>query len=80
MALMFFHLFYLFLHLIKVNLGNAYEDYLEELLNHTKISLLNNIYLRVCYRSLRKVTYDFTRDVTRNNCSKIIGFILVIIR
>jgi len=66
-----------FRHLIQIDLVIVHEDYVEEFLNHTKICLLNNVYLRVSYKSLRKVTNDFTRDVTRNNCSKIIGLILI---
>jgi hypothetical protein len=61
-----------FVHLIKIDLVNAHEDYLEEFLNHTKICLLNNVYLRANYDSLEKVTNNFTRDETRMNCSKII--------
>jgi hypothetical protein len=38
--------------------------------------LLNNVHLRVCYHSLKKVTDDFTRDATRINCSKIIRLIV----
>ncbi len=63
-------------HLIEIDLVRTHEDYLEEFLNNTKMCLLNNVHLRVCYDSLKKVTDDFTRDATRINCSKIICLIL----
>jgi hypothetical protein len=59
-------------HLIEIDLVKTHEDYVEEFLNNTKTCLLNNVHLRVCYDSLKKVTDDFTRDATRINCSKII--------
>jgi hypothetical protein len=64
------------LHLIKIDLLKAHEDYLEEFLNHTKICLLNNIHLNANYCSLEKTTNNFTRDATRMNCSKIIRLTL----
>ncbi|CAF4302602.1 unnamed protein product [Rotaria sp. Silwood2] len=62
-------------HLTKLDLVATHENYVEQFLNNTKTCLLNNIYLRVRYDSLQKVTDDFTRDATRVNCSKIIGLV-----
>jgi hypothetical protein len=64
-------------YLIEIDLVKIYEDYVEEFLNNKKICLLNNVHIRVCYYSLKKVTEDFTRDATRINCSTIIRLIVV---
>jgi len=58
-------------HLIKLDLAQTHENHLEQFLNNTKMHLLNNIYLRVDYNSLQRVTDNFTRDTTRMNCDKI---------
>jgi len=63
-------------HLTKLNLVEAHENYVEQLLNNTKTCLLNNVHLRVCDNTLKKVTDDFTRDATRVNYSKIIRLIV----
>ena len=63
-------------HLTQLDLVGSHEDYVEQFLNNTKTCLLNNIYLRMTYETLRKVTDDFTSNVTRVNCSKIIGLVL----
>jgi hypothetical protein len=62
--------------LITLDLLKAHENYVEEFLNNTKTCLLNNVHLHVWYDTLQKVTDDFTRDVTRVNCSKIIRLIV----
>jgi hypothetical protein len=58
-------------HLILLDLARTHEDYVEEFLNNTKTCLLNSVYLRVGYESLKKVTGDFTRNETGGNGSKI---------
>ena len=63
-------------HLTEINLAEAHDDYVDQFLNNTKTCLLNNVHLRVRYNSLEKTTNNFTRDVTRMNCSKIITLIV----
>ncbi|CAF4545171.1 unnamed protein product [Rotaria sp. Silwood2] len=58
-------------HLIEIDLAKAHDDYVEQFLNNTKMCLLNNVHLRVRFDSLVKTTNNFTRDVTRINCTKI---------
>jgi hypothetical protein len=58
-------------HLTKLNLFETHEDYVEQFLVDTKMSLTNGIYLLVNYQSLQNVTYNFTRDDTRTNCAKV---------
>ena len=63
-------------HLIEIDLAKAHDNYVDQFLNNTKTCLLNNVHLRVRYNSLEKTTNNFTRDVTRMNCSKIITLTL----
>ena len=58
-------------HLILLNLFDAHNDYIEQFLDDTKTCLSNNIHLVVDYESLQRVTYNFTRNSTRINCSKV---------
>jgi hypothetical protein len=58
-------------HLILLNLLEAHTDYIEQFLDNTKTSLSDTIHLVVDYKSLQTVTYNFTRNTTRINCSKI---------
>ncbi|CAF1146365.1 unnamed protein product [Adineta steineri] len=57
--------------LCKLYITTAHDDYVEEFLVDTKTCLRNNIILFVDYESLQRVTHNFTRDATRNNCYKI---------
>ncbi|CAF1262567.1 unnamed protein product [Adineta steineri] len=57
--------------LCKLYIDRAHDDYVEEFLVDTKTCLRNNIILFVDYESLQRVTHNFTRDATRNNCDKI---------
>ncbi|CAF0795699.1 unnamed protein product [Rotaria sordida] len=59
-------------HLVKLNLIEAHNDYIEQFLIDWKISLTNIIRFSVCYRPLREVTRNFTRNTTRINCTKLI--------
>jgi hypothetical protein len=54
-----------------LNVAHAHDDYIEQFLFDTKTDFENNIVLYVKYESLERVTYNFTRDITRRNCAKI---------
>ncbi|CAF1330049.1 unnamed protein product [Rotaria sordida] len=58
-------------HLIVLDLRRIHANYLEQFLNDTKMSLLNDIVLHVNYDLLQRVTDNFTRDAIRINCSKV---------
>ncbi|CAF1082880.1 unnamed protein product [Rotaria sordida] len=64
-------------HLITLDISKAHEDYIEEFLFNTKTYFHNNIFLDINYKSLERVTHNFTRDDTRINCAKINEIILV---
>lgn len=49
----------------------AHDDYVELFLLDTKVCLPNNLRLWVDYEPLKRVTYNFTRNRTRNNCEKL---------
>ncbi|CAF4840864.1 unnamed protein product, partial [Rotaria sp. Silwood2] len=52
-------------HLTELDLVKTHENYVEQFLNNTKTCLLKNVYPRVNYGCLQKVTDDFTKDATR---------------
>jgi hypothetical protein len=58
-------------HLTNITLYGAHDDYIELFLDHTKISLSNNVHLNVEFEPLKRVTYHFTRNTTRINCQKL---------
>ncbi|CAF3400043.1 unnamed protein product [Rotaria sp. Silwood2] len=58
-------------YLMQLDLLKTHENYVEQFLNNTKLSLLHNICFRVDYNTLQRVTDNFTSDTTRMNCSKI---------
>ncbi|CAF1450628.1 unnamed protein product [Rotaria sp. Silwood1] len=58
-------------HLIILDLRKIHVNYLEQFLNNTKMSLLNDIILHVNYNLLQRVTDNFTRNAARINCSKV---------
>jgi hypothetical protein len=60
-----------FHHLTYITLYEAHDDYIELFLDHTKISLSNNVHLNVELEPLIRVTYYFTRNTTRINCEKL---------
>ncbi|CAF3209517.1 unnamed protein product [Rotaria sp. Silwood2] len=60
-----------YLYLNEIDLVNVHDDYLEQFLLNTKTSLPNNVSLYTNYKSLERVTNNFTRDATRFNCRKI---------
>ncbi|CAF4690468.1 unnamed protein product, partial [Rotaria sp. Silwood2] len=57
-------------YLISLHISNCHIDYIEEFLNDTKIRLPHLMKLTVNYDKLIIVTENFTRDVTRLNCTK----------
>ncbi|CAF1194161.1 unnamed protein product [Rotaria sordida] len=59
------------IYLTELDLVRTHENYVEEFLIDSKTRLLNNITLHITYESSQRVTYNFTRDATRINCSKI---------
>jgi hypothetical protein len=58
-------------YLTELDIQQVHDDYIEEFLFNTKTYLQNNILLDIKYKSLQRVTHDFTRDDTRINCAKI---------
>ncbi|CAF2981008.1 unnamed protein product [Rotaria sp. Silwood2] len=60
---------YLFLN--EINLFSAHDDYVEQFLLNTRTFLPNNVSLYINYKSLERVTHNFTRDATRINSTKI---------
>jgi hypothetical protein len=57
--------------LIRLDLSNTHDDYVELFLFNTKISLSNNLHICIKYQSLQRVTNYFTRYTTPNNCGKL---------
>jgi len=57
--------------LTRLDLYYTHDDYVELFLFNMKMSLPNNLHLRVDYESLERVTYCFTRYMTGNNCVKL---------
>ncbi|CAF3640793.1 unnamed protein product [Rotaria sp. Silwood1] len=58
-------------YLITLDIENVHDDYIEEFLFNIKTYFHNNILVYINYKSLERVTHNFTRDATRINCSKI---------
>ncbi len=63
-------------HLIRLRFTTAHDDYVEQFLVNTKMSLPNNVYLSVYYQSLKRVTHSFTRNTTRINGAKLTSLCL----
>jgi hypothetical protein len=59
-------------HLIELDLSQAHKDYYQQFLSDRKTSLPFNICLCMDYPVLRKVTRNFRRNSTRNNCAKMV--------
>ncbi|UJR23220.1 hypothetical protein I4U23_026239 [Adineta vaga] len=57
--------------LYQLSIINVHDNYIEQFLFDSNTSLLNNFTLYIKYESLQRVTHNFTRDITRNNCTKI---------
>ncbi|CAF3368229.1 unnamed protein product [Rotaria sp. Silwood1] len=58
-------------YLITLDIEKVHDDYIEEFLFNTKTYFHDNILIYINYKSLERVTHNFTRDVTRINCAKI---------
>ncbi|CAF4612206.1 unnamed protein product [Rotaria socialis] len=54
-----------------LDLLNVHDDYIEEFLINSKTCFPNNVTLYIHYKSLQRVTHNFTSDTTRINCGKI---------
>jgi len=70
------HLIIKYSHLTELDLFDAHEDYVEQFLDDTKTSLPKNIKFISTYHCLQRVTHNFTREITRINCTKINNLIL----
>ncbi|CAF1448111.1 unnamed protein product [Rotaria sordida] len=57
--------------LTRLDLTFTHDDYVQLFLFNMKMSLPNNLHLRVDYESLERVTYCFTRYMTGNNSTKL---------
>ncbi|CAM2706336.1 unnamed protein product [Rotaria socialis] len=58
-------------HLQCLILNEAHHDYVEQFLLDTKTRLPYGVDLFVDYKPLKRVTYNFKRDATQINCSKV---------
>jgi hypothetical protein len=58
-------------HFTDLDLTHAHDDYAEQFLCHTKMCLPNHFTLSINYCQLKRITWKFTRDATRVNCSKL---------
>ncbi|CAF4471266.1 unnamed protein product [Rotaria sp. Silwood2] len=58
-------------HLTTLALKEVHDDYMELFLDHTKMCLPNNLFLRVTYHSLERVTHHFQREAKKINCAKL---------
>jgi hypothetical protein len=58
-------------HLKHLDLNETHDDYVEQLLLDTKTCLPYDVNLHIDYKSLKRVTYNFTRNITRINCAKV---------
>ena len=63
--------------LTDIDIVQVHDDYVEQFLLDTKMCLPNKVSLKIDYKSLERVTHNFTRDGTRNNCSKINSLIFL---
>lgn len=57
--------------LINLCLKQVHDDYAEQFLLNDKTFFSDHICLMIDFSTLQRVTYNFTRDVTRLNCTKI---------
>ena len=54
----------------QLDLIEAHQDYHEQFLSDMKTSLPGGLYVAMQYKTVRKVTRNFRRNSTRNNCTK----------
>jgi hypothetical protein len=60
-----------YFHLTSLCLLQAHDDYVEQFLLDTEVSIPNNVHLSVDYQAIKRVTENFTRCATRVNCAKL---------
>ncbi|CAF2888098.1 unnamed protein product [Rotaria sp. Silwood2] len=65
-----------YLHLTKLNLYEAHDNYVEEFLVDTEMYFSNKVHLSVYYQALNRVTENFSRHATRINCEKVYSLYL----
>ncbi|CAF4077709.1 unnamed protein product [Adineta steineri] len=65
--------------LTRLDLLHTHDDYIELFLFNMKMSLPNNLHLRGRYQSLKRVTQNFTRYITENNCTKLAALYILIV-
>ncbi|CAF4452952.1 unnamed protein product [Rotaria sp. Silwood2] len=58
-------------YLNNLSLINVHDYYFEQFLVYTKVSLPNNVHLNISYEPLKRVTNNFTRNVTQINGRKL---------
>jgi hypothetical protein len=58
-------------YLTELDIEGVHDDYIEEFFCNTKTCFQNDIFLEVDFKSLERVTHNFTRDDTRINCGEI---------
>jgi hypothetical protein len=58
-------------YLTLLDLSDVHDDYIEQFLVDTKMSLPYNVYLIIHYQPLKRVTHNFQRTTTRINCAKL---------
>ncbi|CAF4999338.1 unnamed protein product, partial [Rotaria sp. Silwood1] len=58
-------------HLNDLILYEVHDDYIEQFLVDTKMCVSNHVNLSIEYEPLRRVTHNFTRNVTRSSCTKL---------
>ena len=68
--------FFIFSHLICLNLNSAHVDYAEQFLTTEHCHLPRLSTLKIRYESLALVTNNFTNDATRVTCAKLTSILL----
>ncbi|CAF1196216.1 unnamed protein product [Adineta steineri] len=58
-------------HLTNLTLNTVHDDYVEQFLDNRKVCLPNNVHLDIGYEQLKRVTNNFTRNITQINCRKL---------
>ncbi len=58
-------------HITSLDVAYSHNDYLEQFLNETNAYVPCLTVLTVCYRDLKIVTENFTREATQRNCAKV---------
>ncbi|CAF2368097.1 unnamed protein product [Rotaria sp. Silwood2] len=54
-----------------LDFDEAHDDYVEQFLLDTKTCLPSNVDLLIDYKPLKRVTHNFRRKTTQNNCAKV---------